>query len=120
MRRSGTFANDGMTWQFDAGAPQVDQFKEGEIIFATGLAVGRILNLRREGKLVTVVLGPIQLTDVIKNGKFAMNQPIDVANVLAYPAPNFSPAEGADLRTRPGGGTDPRITPRERIRPNCR
>ncbi len=83
------FANDGMTWQFDANAPQVDQFQEGKIIFATGLAVGRIVNLKRAGNLVTVVLGPIQLTDIIKNGKFAMQEPVDVANVLVYQAPNF-------------------------------
>ncbi len=84
-----SFANDGMTWQFDAHAPQVDQFKEGAIVFATGLAVGRILSLKTSGDVITVVLGPVQLTEVIKKGKFAMNEPIDVSNMVAYTAPNF-------------------------------
>ena len=81
--------SDGMSWQFDAHAPQVDQFKEGKIIFATGMAVGRIISLKQSGATITVVLGPIQLTDVIKNGKFAMNEPIDVNNVIAYTAADF-------------------------------
>ena len=89
-----SLANDGMSWQFDAHAPQVDQFKEGKIVFATGLAVGRILSLKAGVDVVTVVLGPVQLTDVIKRGKFAMNEPIDVSNVIAYTAPDFpQPAE---------------------------
>jgi hypothetical protein len=84
-----SWAKDGMTWQFDAHAPQVDQFKEGKIIFATGMAAGRIISLKQSEGMVTVVLGPIQLTDVIKNGKFAMNEPIDVSHVIAYTAPDF-------------------------------
>jgi hypothetical protein len=84
-----SLAKNGMTWEFDANAPQVDQFQQGKIIFATGLAVGRIIDLKRSGSSVTVTLGPIQLTDVIKNGKFAMQEPIDVNNVIAYVAPEF-------------------------------
>jgi hypothetical protein len=84
-----SLAKNGMTWQFDANAPQVDQFQQGKIIFATGLAVGRIIDMKRSGSSVTVTLGPIQLTDVIKNGKFAMQEPIDVNNVIVYVAPEF-------------------------------
>ena len=97
-----SLAKNGMSWEFDANAPQVDQFQPGKIIFATGLAVGRIVDLKRSGSSVTVTLGPIQLTDVIKNGKFAMQEPIDVNNVIVYSAPEFpQPKES----TTPFGST---------------
>ncbi len=40
-------ATDGMTWTFDANAPQVTDFQEDKIVFATGRAVGRVLALKR-------------------------------------------------------------------------
>ena len=84
-----SMAGDGMNWTFDANAPHVNEFQEGKIVFATGRAVGRILRLKRDGDSVTAFLGPVQLTDVIKRGHFAMNQKVDVANMLTYVAPNF-------------------------------
>ena len=62
-------ATDGMTWTFDANAPQVSDFQEGKVVFATGRAVGRVLSLKRQGDSVSVILGPVQLTDVIRNGQ---------------------------------------------------
>ena len=84
-----SMAGDGMNWTFDANAPHVNEFQEGKIVFATGRAVGRILRLKREGNSVTAFLGPVQLTDVIKKGHFAMSQKVDVANMLTYVAPDF-------------------------------
>jgi hypothetical protein len=84
-----SMAGDGMNWTFDANAPHVNEFQEGKIVFATGRAVGRILGLKRNGDSVTAFLGPVQLTDVIKRGHFAMSQKVDVANMLTYVAPNF-------------------------------
>ncbi len=82
-------ASNGLSWQFDAKAPQVDGFQEGKIVFATGRAVGRIVDLKRSGDSVTVVLGPVQLTDVIKNGTFAISEPIDAKNMIPYVAQDF-------------------------------
>jgi hypothetical protein len=82
-------AGDGMTWTFDANAPQVSDFQEGKIVFATGRAVGRVLSLRRQGDSVSVILGPIQLTDVIRNGSFEMHQDIDLNNMISYVAPDY-------------------------------
>jgi hypothetical protein len=122
-----SLAKNGMTWEFDATAPQVDQFQQGKIIFATGLAVGRIIDLKRTGSSVTVTLGPIQLTDVIKNGKFAMQESIDVNNVLVYSAPEFpQPKEqttpfGSSARRfldQPYGSTDDgRFLPVQQLTP---
>ena len=82
-------ATDGMTWTFDANAPQVSDFQEGKIVFATGRAVGRVLGLKRQGDNVSVILGPVQLTDVIRNGNFAMNQNVDLNNMISYVAPDY-------------------------------
>jgi hypothetical protein len=82
-------ATDGMTWTFDANAPQVSDFQEGKVVFATGRAVGRVLSLKRQGDSVSVILGPVQLTDVIRNGSFEMNESVDLNNMISYVAPDY-------------------------------
>jgi len=84
-----SMAGDGMHWTFDANSPHVNEFQEGKIVFATGRAVGRIVGLQRQGDSVTAFLAPVQLTDVIKKGHFAMSQKVDVENMLTYVAPDF-------------------------------
>ena len=83
------FGTDGMTWTFDANAPHVNEFQMGKIVFATGRAVGRIIYMKREGDDVKVILGPVQLNDVIRNGSFAMDSPIDLKNVLVITTPDM-------------------------------
>jgi hypothetical protein len=84
-----SIAGDGMSWTFDANAPQVSDFQEDKIVFATGRAVGRVLALKKQGDTVTVILGPVQLGEVIKNGSFAYDGPINLDNVIAYSAPDY-------------------------------
>ncbi len=84
-----SIATNGIEWEFDANAEHVGEFQEGKIVFATGRAVGRIVSLKKEGSSVKAVLGPIQLTDVIKNGKFKMDAPISADNMISYVAPDF-------------------------------
>ncbi|HEX4378493.1 MAG TPA: hypothetical protein VH022_00530, partial [Candidatus Acidoferrum sp.] len=89
-----SMGGNGMSWTFDANAPHVSEFQEGKVVFATGLAVGRVVGLKREGGTVTATLAPIQLTDVIKNGSFAMSQAVTADNIISYAAPDFpQPAE---------------------------
>ncbi len=103
-------ANDGMTWTFDANAPHVSEFQMGKIVFATGRAVGRIIWMQRNGEDVKVILGPIQLTDVINKGEFAMSSPIDMNNVLVFTAPDLpeprevAQKENTSLSRKPWAG----------------
>jgi hypothetical protein len=101
-------AGDGMTWKFDANASHVSEFQEGKVVFATGRAVGKILNLKKEGDTVSVILGPVQLTDVIQNGSFAMSQAIDPNNMVSYVAPDFPqpPEAKPDQKTSSIGSPD--------------
>ena len=102
-------ATDGLTWTFDANAPQVSDFQVGKVVFATGRAVGRVLSLNRQGDSVSVILGPIQLTDVIRNGSFEMNEAVDLNNMISYVAPDYpqppdaseQPKTSLNLRTSP-------------------
>ena len=84
-----SISGNGMEWEFDANAEHVSEFQEGKIVFATGRAVGRVVGLRKQGDSVKAILGPIQLTDVIKNGKFKMDSPITADNMISYVAPDF-------------------------------
>jgi hypothetical protein len=92
-----SIASDGITWTFDANAPHVSEFQTGKIVFATGRAVGKILGMTRNGSDVSVYLGPILLTDVIKRGRFVMDQPIDPDKIISYVAPDFPGANDTTL-----------------------
>ncbi len=84
-----SFGSDDLTWTFDANAPHVNEFAMDKIVFATGRAVGRILMLQPQGDTVKVILGPIQLTDVIKNANVAMDAPIDLDTMIPVVSPDF-------------------------------
>lgn len=90
-------AGDGMSWTFDAHAPNVSDFQEGKVVFATGRAVGRILALKHDGSTVTAILGPVELTDVIQNGRFIMDQAIDPDKMIAYVAPDYPGLQDSSL-----------------------
>ena len=87
-----SFGSDGMTWTFDAGAPHVNEFQMGKIVFATGRACGRIIMLKPEGDTVKVILGPVQLTEIIRSGSFAMDAPLDLDKMIPYVYPDFPQA----------------------------
>ena len=84
-----SFASNGLSWNFDANAPQVNEIQPGKIVFATGRAVGRVLAVQRNGDQVSAVLGPVQLTDLVKQGKFMYDQPLDLNSAIAISAPDY-------------------------------
>lgn len=107
-------ASDGMTWTFDANAPQVSDFQVGKVVFATGRAVGRVLALKPNGSTVTAILGPIQITDVVTRGRFVVNLAVDPSKIVSYVAPDYP---GVNDTTKPlfsanldGAARDPGTT----------
>jgi hypothetical protein len=84
-----SFASNGLSWNFDANAPQVNEIQPGKIVFATGRAVGRVLAVQRNGDQVSAILGPVQLTDLVKQGKFMYDQPLDLNSAIAIAAPDY-------------------------------
>jgi hypothetical protein len=80
---------DGLTWTFDANAPQVKDLQTGKVIVATSRAAGRVLAVTHSGNDVSVVLGPVEITDVIKEAHLTYDQPVDLQSMVAYTAPNY-------------------------------
>jgi hypothetical protein len=91
-----SMSNDGLTWHFDANAPHVSEIQVGKVIFATERCVGAVLGVTRNGDDVAVVLGPVQLTDVIKQGHFTFNQPLDLTSLISVTAPGYPWAGSQD------------------------
>ena len=82
-------SSDGLTWIFDANAPHANEIQVDKVVFATERCVGRVLDVQRSGDELKMILGPVQITDVIKKGHFVYDQPIDLNNFVAVAAPDY-------------------------------
>ncbi len=98
---------NGIEWTLDGTDSRVAGLQEGQILFATSRCVGRVLKLTRTGNDVSVILGPVQLTDLIKQGNFGYDEPLDLNTLAAVQTPNFPGAFGSPLfdqmKTAQGG-----------------
>ena len=90
-----SFASDGISWTLDANAPQVNEIQVGKVLFATDRCAGKVLAVQRHGSSVSVVLGPVQLDELVKQGNFAYDQPLDLNNAIAVVAPDYPGAVGS-------------------------
>ncbi len=97
VRRDG---GDGMTWMLDASDPKVAALKTGDIVFATSRCVGRVLSAQRDGGNLQLILGPVQLTDLIKQGNFHYDQPVDLDAMVRYSAPDYPGAPNSDVQQK--------------------
>lgn len=82
-------ATDGLGWTLDASDPHIAALKTGDIVFATSRCVGRVLSLAREANEVKLVLGPVQITDLVKQGNFSYEQPVDLHSMIVYSSPDY-------------------------------
>lgn len=89
-------ATNGLTWTIDANAPHASEIKVDKILFATGRVMGRVLKVDRTGDALAVTLGPVEITDVIKDCDLSSDQPIDLASALVYTAPDYPGATTHD------------------------
>ncbi len=99
---------DGLIWTISGSAPNVNELRPGKIMFASSLGVGRVLKVSQQGANKEVVLGPVSITDVIRNGNFASSAPVPLNAVEAYTVPSQPGllTEVADVTT-PGAGGRP-------------
>lgn len=91
-------ASDGMSWTLDATDAKVAALKSGDIVFATSRCVGRVLSAERNGTEVKLILGPVQITDLIKQGNFHYDQPVDLGSMISYSAPDYPGAPNSTLQ----------------------
>ena len=89
-------SRDGFTWTIDAHAQGAADIQPEKIMFATGRVVGRVLKVTHSGDDLDVTLGPVELTDVIKEAHIEYAGPIDPAKMLVYVAPAAYPGAYLD------------------------
>lgn len=83
---------DGVTWTLDPDAEGVDDIRPGKVLLLTSRAAGRVLGVRKQAGGLQVVLGPVEITDVVRDGKFTLDQPLDLSQAQTYTVPDmFSP-----------------------------
>ncbi len=100
---------NGLTWTIDGSAPGAQEIQPGKILFATGRVVGRVLAVEHQGRDIAVTLGPIELTDVIKDAQITYHGALDLEKMITYVAPeypgtltDFDAADQASALRRPG------------------
>ncbi|MHA6793570.1 hypothetical protein ACVGVM_08650 [Pseudonocardia bannensis] len=92
---------DGLTWVLDGDAPGVDDLRPGSVMFATSRAVGRVVELTPTGDGdVHVLLAPVELTEVIRDGRLRIDTAIDPSQMQFQVIPD-----------RPGALADPEADP---------
>lgn len=98
--------NNGLGWTLDASDSRVAALKTGDIVFATSRCVGRVLSAQREGGNVKLVLGPVQLTDLIKQGNFHYDQPVDLHSMVGYSSPAYPGAPNSSAQQQMVSATE--------------
>ncbi len=81
---------NGFVWTIDAGAPRAADLAPGKVFFMTNRAVGRVIDVRRDGGNLVIVVGPVTLTDIVSEANIQIkDMPIDLGEALAYTAPDL-------------------------------
>ena len=90
---------NGFIWTIDANAAHAKDLAPGKIIFLTNRAVGRVLGIRKDGDNLVLVLGPVDLVEVVRKADIHIaDMPIDFDEAIPYalsdlPAPAVSLAQ---------------------------
>ncbi|MFJ6154444.1 hypothetical protein [Micromonospora profundi] len=115
-------SEDALTWRIDPGASGADKLARGKVMFLTGRAVGRVLDVRRDADDLAVTLGPVNITDVIRDGTFASDGPVSLEKPVRYDAgtPFWAEYDAADGGSGGGAAVPAASTPSSstfRVRP---
>jgi hypothetical protein len=70
-------SDDWTSYTLDGSAPGVSDLAVGKIMFASSVAVGRIVQLTHQGGNVVVRIAPVELADVVTSGTFDVHQALD-------------------------------------------
>jgi hypothetical protein len=81
-------SSDGISWTIDANAGLASELQPGSIMFLTSRAVGRVLAIVREGDELTVTLGPVDLTDIISDGRISVRSEIPLDSLVGIAIPD--------------------------------
>ncbi|WP_433280544.1 hypothetical protein [Micromonospora sp. CA-244673] len=101
---------DGLTWRLDAAARNADRLAPGKVMFVTGRGVGRVLDLAESGGDLLVTIGPVDITEVVRDGSFA-SRDLTLDDPVVYPAGEPSWAEEPPAPRRTLGRSRPLLAP---------
>jgi hypothetical protein len=109
---------DGLTWTIDGSAPGAADLKVGSVMLATSRLAGRVASISDDGGNRTVRMAPVTITDVIRDGHIAVDQPVAVdglayqelpaleSTALTTPSPSGSPDASASPDPSASTGAD--------------
>jgi hypothetical protein len=76
---------NGFMWTIDGDAPHARELAPGKVFFMTGRAVGRVLDVRKDGADLIVTIGPVTLTELFREADIRIeNMPIDFNEAIPY------------------------------------
>ncbi|MBY8875658.1 hypothetical protein K7640_27895 [Micromonospora sp. PLK6-60] len=101
---------DGLTWRIDGRARNADQLAPGKVMFVTGRGVGRVLDITEDGGDLLVLIGPVDITEVIRDGTFA-RQGVTLDDPVVYLAGDPSWAEAPPATPSSFGRSRPMRAP---------
>jgi len=82
-------SGNGTSWTLDGHAGGVKDLAPGKILFASRLAVGRVVTVENVGDDRKVQLAPVQLTDIVRDGTFKVDQPVNLDAMTAQYIPDL-------------------------------
>ncbi|WP_231605810.1 hypothetical protein [Micromonospora sp. HK10] len=92
---------DGFTYLLDGDAAGAGDLAPGKIMFATSEALGRVVRVERVRGDLAVTLAPVELTDVVRDGHFTIDQALDLEAQAFGPLPDLLGEVAAEAPARP-------------------
>jgi hypothetical protein len=89
---------DGLLWTIDANAPGASELRVGKIMLATAFASGRVLKVSHLGKNLQVILAPVALTDIVRDGEFKSDGAIPLGHPIVVHS-KLTPPKGKGRKT---------------------
>lgn len=106
----------GLVWTLDGKAKGVSELEIGKVMFASRVALGRVLDVRKKGEDVQVVIAPVLIQDVVKDGLIKVDTPLDMSAMTFQTYPE-APAAFIDQSAANGASAEP-TSPRSRKLPD--
>jgi hypothetical protein len=82
-------SDDGLRWTVDGDAKGLSDLDEGEVLFLTSRAAGRVVSKEASGQNVVLTLAPVQLQEIIRDGRLEFDSAIDPGNVSYQEIPGM-------------------------------
>ena len=82
-------SDDGLQWTVDRDAKGLSELDEGEVLFLTSRAAGRVVTKESSGQNVVLTLAPVQLQEIIRDGRLEFDSAIEPGNVSYQEIPGM-------------------------------